>query len=140
MPLEQIRKNFDIFVLRIKHKISFLLKNFDFQNEENFQLLKVQLEILSAYLQKINLNSIFIHIIFEFSEILIIIKRNLIEKINSFKFDFDLSGDYSERKLQNDEKENFNEKIPIKILEFFSIFVNLISILTTKSNLGKFFY
>jgi hypothetical protein len=105
------------------------------------------LELLSAYLQKINSSSIIIHIIFEFSEILIILKRNLIEKINSFKFDYDLldenenenENDDSQRKSKSQifDKEIFQEKIPIKILEFLGIFLNFLSILIIKSNLSK---
>lgn len=74
------------------------------------------------------------------------------QKILSYKLENDLLfDDESQRRSnyyeENDDNEKFNskdenfgnlrEKIPTKILEFFSIFVNFVSLLVIKSNLGK---
>jgi hypothetical protein len=128
-------------IVRIKNKISFVLKNFDFYNETNsWEILKIQIEILISYLKSTDSRTILVQLIFEFSEILIVLKRNLTEKIFSYGA-LNYNSKTPQLKSRNSEipESSSNSKLNKSLLEFFGVYLELISILISKSNISKLF-
>jgi len=111
-------------------------------NEEStWEILKTQIEILISYLNSSDSKTILAHIIFEFAEILIILKRNIIEKIFAIgNFNYNNKSFRLKCKISEIPESHSNSKFNKSLLEFFGIYLELISILIIKSNISINFY
>jgi hypothetical protein len=128
---EDVRKHMDPFLDKIKNRISFILKNYDFSERKVWKLIRYQLDILKEYINRSNTKVLPIHIIFELSEILIILKRNIIclmIKIGPF----DITS--SDIKLQ--ERDFSEYKIPEEFTEMYFAYLDILAKLIIKTNLA----
>ncbi len=104
----------------------------------SLEILKIQLEILISYINSTDSKTIFIHLIFELSEILIILKRNLLKKILSYgDFKYNCKTLRIKRKVTEINEDSKNSTLNKSLFELFGIYLELISILINKSNIGK---
>lgn len=146
LNLEEIRNHSDPFLERIKNRITFILKNFSilggkesynfyYNYVNNFsqnsihicRSLKQQLEILKEYIYSSSTKSkiLPIHLIFQFSEILIIFKKIFIDNFLSYG-PFEISG-YEIKLTEKLDYSNSDIKIPDELLELFISYLEILS-------------
>jgi hypothetical protein len=145
--LEDVRNHSDPFLERIKNRVTFILKNFsivwskenyNYNHNPNFsnfsqnsiqicKALKQQLEILKEYINSSSSKSkiIPIHLIFQFSEILIIFKKIFIENFLNYG-PFEISG-YEIKLAEKLDYSNTDIKIPDELLELFISYLEILS-------------
>ena len=108
----------------------FILKQYDFKNNSNiWKTLKIQLITLKEYISNSKSRIITTFILFEFTEILVILKKNFIlyfSQIASF--------DFTNDDLKFVEKSDNEYQIHNEMLEMFSVYLELISKLIQNSN------
>jgi hypothetical protein len=138
VSIENIRKNSDSIIERIKNKILFILKyfyinnqNFDDKNNNNQLIvltLKQQLDILKEYLNDSKSKIMPTHSTFELCEILIILKRKLIDLI------IDIGPFDNQSELKMVEKLDYSEiHIQENLLNLFISFIEIITIIISNT-------
>lgn len=124
----------DSFLDKVKNRLTWILKNYDFNIPSTWKFIKVQLEILSEYLNISSSRISVIYVIFELSEILLILKKNFIEyisKIGPFEI--------SKNDIKLLEKSDYSEyRVPDEFLSLFSSFMNVLHRIISGSNLSRF--
>jgi hypothetical protein len=126
-----VRKHIDPFLDKVKNRIMFILKNNDFGEKKVWKFLRYQLDILREYVNKSNTKVIPVHIVFEISEILIILKRNIIGlmiKIGPF--------DINNNDIKLLERDHSEYKIPEEFTELYFTYLDTLSKLIVKTNLA----
>lgn len=129
----EVRKHIDSFLDKIKNRIGWILKNYDFQtNIHIWKLIKQQLDILREYIGSSKSLTNTIHVIFEFSELLIILKMNFIDcfvKIGPFET--------NKNEIKLIEKHEYSEyRIHEDLLDLYTSFMDILSKLVINTGLS----
>jgi hypothetical protein len=131
--MDCVRKHVDSFLDKIKNRLSFILKNYDFNNSQTWKFLKNQLDILREYIKYSNNRIISVHLCFEFTEVLLILKKNFIDyicKVGPFEI--------SKTEIKLIEKNDYSEyKLPEEFIILFCSYIDTLSKMISKSNLSK---
>ena len=136
MPIERVRNESDGFLVKIKNRILWLLKHYNFlENKNAWKDYKLQLEILNEYIQFSNSKIIHCNVVWILMEVLTVIKKNLIEYCTTFgPF---LIDDCNLTLIDNIEFSSYEYVITDEFLDIFCIYLEIISSLTINSNMSK---
>ncbi len=131
MTQDKVRKHCDGFFDKIRNRITFILKHYDFKSSNDiWKTLILNLITLRDYISNVKSRIISTFVLLEFMEILVILKKNFIIYFSNIaNFEFTSDDIKFVDKLENDYIIN-NE-----IIEMFSFYLDLLSKLIQNSNL-----